>query len=122
MIKEIPLQPTDFNFEKAPYEKSNRLLKSERNRQAYEEAKEDLFNLIQPVVGWNIFQIDCFKNGKVVLTDGTEIGGGPVVSVIKGAVEIVLAICSIGQNVEEKTREYMKSKQMFKGVILDSLA
>ena len=58
MIKEIPLQPADFNFEKTPYEKSNRLLKSERNRQAYEEAKEDLFSLIKPVVGWNIFQIE----------------------------------------------------------------
>ena len=79
MIKEFPLQPADFNFEKTPYEKSNRLLKSERNRQAYEEAKEDLFSLIKPVVGWNIFQIDCFENEKVILIDGTEIGGGPVV-------------------------------------------
>lgn len=122
MIKEFQLQPTDFNFKKTPYEKSKRLLKSERNRVAYEEAKEDLFNLIKPVVGWNVFQIDCFKNEKVKLIDGTEIGGGPVVQVIKGAVEIILAICSIGPAVEERTREYMKSKKMFKGVILDSLA
>ena len=122
MIKEFQLQPDDFNFEKAPYEKSKRLLKSERNRQTYEEAKGDLFRLIKPVVGWNIFQIDSFKDGKVILTDGTKIGGGPVVPVIKGAVEIILGICSIGPAVEEQTREYMKNKNMFKGVILDSLA
>ena len=99
-----------------------RILKSKRNQKAYNDANEDLSKLLKPKVCWKRFKINGFTEEKIILENGIKIGGGPVVSIIKGAHELICAVITIGQELECLVKKYMKDSEMFKGIILDGLS
>ena len=122
MIKEFSITPNVEEFLRVGGKKLQKILKSQRNQASFNVAVEDIKSLVNPKVGWKRVPIKKIENGIVYLRNGLKIGGGPVSKVIKGAVEIVLAICTIGDLPEQKTREYMSGGKMFQSIILDSLS
>jgi len=101
---------------------AERVLKSPRNMAIVEAAKKELAELARPAAAWATFNIAGFEHDKVVLENGTRIGGGSVVKVICGATELVAGVCTIGPGMERKAKEYMTAGEAFHGIVLDLLA
>jgi len=122
MIREFTIEPNAEDIKKIGGKKIQRILKSQRNKDAFDTAVQDIKSLANPKVGWKRVGVKKIENGVVLLNNDLKIGGGPVSKVIKGATEIILAICTIGDLPEKRTRDYMNSGKMFQGIILDSLS
>lgn len=123
MIKaDFSVKPTEQEMLKILGKSSGRILGAEQNRRAFEEAGKELIELVKPVALWNKFPVRQFTHDRVVLENGVKIGGGPVVTVVCGAEELILAICSIGSDVETKAKKYMKNGDVMKGIFLDTMA
>ena len=123
MIKDdFVLHADDGELAKLLGNNSEQILSSDRNRQEFEQARRDFFTMAKPIVGWNRFPVKEFIHDRVMLENNTLIGGGPVVSVTAGAQELVLAICTVGPEIETRSRDYMKNGNMFMGYVLDSMA
>lgn len=121
MIKtDFHIEPDDEEFKKVAGPKIERILKSERNRKAYEAAKADLLDAVTPKAAWNCFKIKDVNNGKVVLEDNTEIGSEYVQETIRGAHYLLVVVITIGDEVECRAKKYMKNGKMFHGILLDS--
>ena len=54
-------------------------------RADWEAALAEARELVQPAAAWDAFPIREFRHERLVLADGTKIGGGPVASVVAGA-------------------------------------
>jgi hypothetical protein len=120
--RNFKIDPKDEEIKKVVGSKLDRMLKSERNRLAYEEAKKDVVRLVKPAVGWNTFKIKAFEDDQVVLENGIKIGGGPVTKIVKGAEELLVALITIGQDLECQVKKYMTNDKMFQGILLDGFA
>ncbi len=77
--------------------------------------------LIDPVAAWDYFPIKEVLHERLVLENGTKIGGGPVVSVVGGAEELAVAVCSIGSALDERVTDYKQARDLLKAMMLDEL-
>ncbi len=98
------------------------LLRQPSRQAAFAEALAEVKRVSEPVVAWDRFPIQKMQHEKIVLANGVKIGGGPVVPVTGGAEELVVAVCTIGREADERIRFYQQNKEMFKGLLLDELA
>ena len=57
-----------------------------------------------------------------MLDGGVRIGGGPVVSVVGGAEELILALCTVGQAADRLIGEAQKGRRLFEALVLSDLA
>ena len=51
-----------------------------------------------------------------------RIGGGPVVSVVGGAEELIVAVCTVGPAADRLVKEAQQERQLFKAMLLSDLA
>lgn len=116
------IQPNDDEIKLIVGNKLDRILKTERNLLAYENAKKEVVELAKPLVGWNRFKITHLETDKIVLYNGIKIGGGPVVEYLKGAEELLVVLITIGQDVECRVKYHMNNNGMFQGILLDGFA
>jgi hypothetical protein len=77
--------------------------------------------LISPIASYELFPIEALAHSRVRLAGGTTIGGGAVVSVIAGAEQLVVALCTIGHALELRAREHRAAGRYFEMLILDDL-
>ncbi len=101
---------------------AERVLKSQRNLAIVEAAKKELAELARPAAAWAAFPVAGLEHDKVILSNGTRIGGGPVTKVVCGAAELVVGVCTIGPGMERKVKECMAAGESFHGIVLDLLA
>lgn len=120
--KDFQLLPIDEEIKLIIGNKHDRILKSDRNLQVYENAKKEVTQLAKPLVGWNRFKIKRVEVDKVVLDNDVQIGGGPVVDYIKGSDELLVALITIGQDVECRVKHHMNNNAMLQGILLDGFA
>ncbi|MFX0099689.1 MAG: hypothetical protein ACFFCS_08910 [Candidatus Hodarchaeota archaeon] len=120
--KDFEIKPDDKAFKRLLGKRAERIMKSKRSLDMYEEAKEDLANLVKPAVGWNIFEIHAFSDDNITLKEGKKLGTGFFVKAIANASHLLVAVCTIGPDVEKKAKEYMNNNDTFKGYLLDSMA
>lgn len=78
--------------------------------------------LVEPAACWETFPVREIRHGKVVLGNGTVIGGGPVAAVVGGADELVVAVCTVGSRISERIEAYSREKGLFRGMMLSDLA
>ncbi|MBD3350184.1 MAG: hypothetical protein GF364_01705 [Candidatus Lokiarchaeota archaeon] len=122
MIKtDFKITPSDDECRQIIGKKFDRIMKSDRNRKLYEKAKKEIVTVVKPAVGWERFKIEEIHYNKILLENGVKIGGGPVSSVVQGAEELIIALCTIGQDLECKVKKYMQNNKMFLGIIMDGL-
>ena len=99
-----------------------RLLEKPNIQAQFEMILDQDSKFCKPVACYDMFAIERFLHDKIELADGTRIGGGPVVNVVAGADELVVAVCSVGPLVDERIKFYSSQKERFKMMILDELA
>jgi hypothetical protein len=89
---------------------------------AFQIALEEVNFLIHPAVIWDSFRIEKTLHNHFLLEGGTKIGGGPVVPVIGGATELILAVCTIGSQVEEAIHLHTQNNEPLEAVFLDEMS
>ncbi len=99
-----------------------RLLKNPGKLDTFQAALKEIEESIEPVACWDRFPIQKFLHDKLVLANGVRIGGGPVVSVVGGAEELIVAVCSVGSAVDRLIEEAQQARQLFKALVLNDMA
>jgi hypothetical protein len=99
-----------------------RLLKNPGKLDTFQAALKEIEESIEPVACWDRFPIHKFLHDKLVLANGVRIGGGPVVSVVGGAEELIVAVCSVGSAVDRLIEEAQQARQLFKALVLNDMA
>ena len=99
-----------------------RLLQNPAKLDIFQKALKDIKEAIEPAACWDRFPIRKFLHDRLVLDDGLRIGGGPVISVVGGAEELIVALCTVGQTVDRLIGEAQKRKQLFEALVLSDLA
>jgi hypothetical protein len=99
-----------------------RLLNNPGRLDTYREAVSQIKKVIRPAACWERFAVKKMLHEKVVLADGTRIGGGPVVTVVGGAEALIAAVCTVGFGADRLIEEAQKGRQLFKAMLLSDLA
>jgi hypothetical protein len=99
-----------------------RLLQNPAKVDLFQAALKEITEAIEPAACWDRFPIRKFLHDKLVLENGVRIGGGPVVPVVGGAEELIVAVCTIGRAADRLIEDTQKSRQLFKALVLNDLA
>jgi hypothetical protein len=99
-----------------------RLLNNPSRLATYREAVAQVKQVMRPAACWERFPVKKILHQKVVLADGTRIGGGPVVRVVGGAEKLIVAVCTIGLGADRLIEQAQKERQLFKAMLLNDLA
>ncbi len=102
-------------------ESFTRLLQTPARLNTFREAMAEVEQQLEPAACWDHFPIQKILHDKLVLATGSRIGGGPVVAVIGGASELIVAICTIGPAVDGLVEMAQKQRQHFRMMILHDL-
>jgi len=100
----------------------SRLLEKPKIARIFDEILNKLPHLYEPQLIWDIFPVKNIIGNSFLLENGTVIGGGPVVHVMKEASEIILGMCTVGIKFDMQIDEYRQSGNNLAVVILDSIA
>lgn len=123
MIKtDFTIQPSDKELKHVLGKRADRLMKSNQNVAKYEGAKEDLVNLVKPAAGWKILEIKVFSSDSIMLDGEKLLGTSHFLKAIENASHLLIAVCTIGEAVEKRAKEYMNNNNTFKGFLLDGMA
>jgi hypothetical protein len=98
-----------------------RLLARPNIRADWEAALADAYALIEPAAVWDTFPIREFRHERLTLANGTRIGGGPVASVVAGATDLVVGLCTVGGAISQRISEQLRSDQRLRALFLDDL-
>jgi hypothetical protein len=99
-----------------------RLLQRPSQQAAFQEMLQEIKEIIRPAAVWDRFPIKALKHEQVVLANGVKLGGGPVVPVIGGAEDLVVAVCTIGPEADRRIAAQQQAKDLFRALLLDELA
>jgi hypothetical protein len=116
-----------ISFDEAEYmalmgDSFGRLLKNPGKLDTFQAALKEIEESIEPVACWDRFPIQKFLHDKLVLANGVRIGGGPVVSVVGGAEELIVSVCTVGSAVDRLIQEAQRARQLFKALVLNDMA
>lgn len=111
----------EANYIAMQAESFGKLLANPQRLSTFRQAIVDVERLIQPAACWDFFPITKILHEKLVLADGTRLGGGPVVEVMAGAAELIVAVCTIGAAVDRLIDVAQKERQLFQAMILHEL-
>jgi len=89
--------------------------------EAFDATFAELPELFEPAVAWDAFPVREMRHEKVILEDGRRIGNGPVTTVMGGAEELAIAVCTVGPRVIRRIAE-IKERDPVQGLLLDQLA
>lgn len=97
-------------------------MKDTKNKNVFPEVREQFYQVVDPFVVWNTYKIKDYIHDSVILENMKKMGNGPFNEVIAGASEVVVAICTVGKKLEERSRELRRGGSVLKGIFLDGLA
>ena len=98
------------------------VLKNPSRMQTFRDALAEMSTVIQPAACWDVFPIEKFLHEKLVLANGTKLGGGPVTTVLGGAEQLIVAICTVGPGADRLIDIAQKQRSYFKAMILHDIA
>lgn len=78
-------------------------------------------DLVKPVAYVGFFTVKGFKKQRLELENGLALTGGLIAHFLGEAQEIAILVCTIGQALEERTKEYFTKGNPARGYILDTL-
>jgi hypothetical protein len=102
-------------------ESFRQLLDNPGLQRAFREALGEAQAVVEPRAGWERFPIREIRHDRLVVADGVKIGGGPVVPVVGGASELVVAVCTIGARADELVTAAQKAREYFKAMVLHEM-
>ena len=98
-----------------------RVLRRPGMAEAFDETFCEAAGLVEPVVAWDRFPVREMRHEKVILTDGRRIGNGPVTTVMGGAEQVAIGVCTIGPRLPERVREHKDAGDAMRSMLLDQL-
>lgn len=121
------LRDFELSFDEQAYvelhgERFARLIARPGIRERFESVLAEAPSVFEPAACYDSFPIAEYLHERVRLANGARIGGGPVVEVVHGAEEIVVAVCTVGPAVDDRLAEYRDADEGFQMVVLDELA
>lgn len=102
-------------------ESFRQLLDNPGLQRAFREALAEVQAVVEPRAGWDRFPIREIRHDRLVVADGIKIGGGPVVSVMGRASELVVAVCTIGDGADRVVSTAQKAREFFKAMVLHEM-
>jgi hypothetical protein len=99
-----------------------RVLNTPKLLTVFQEELVEAQQLVEPAACWDAVPVREIRHEKVVLANGAKIGGGPVAAVFGGADDLVVAVCTVGARISERTDFYTRGKDLFRGMVLSDLA
>lgn len=87
----------------------------------WEAALADAHALVRPAAIWEAFAIQELRHERLVLADGTKIGGGPVASVVAGSSHLVVGVCTVGPEISQRISEHQRHGHRLRAMFLDDL-
>lgn len=82
---------------------------------------EEMATIAAPAACYRSYPIERFLHERLELAGGTRIGSGPVTTVVGGAEELYVALCTIGTAVDERVRSYQADGRHFEMLIFDEI-
>jgi len=82
---------------------------------------EDMEAVAAPVACYGAYPIERILHERLQLVGGTRIGCGPLTSVIAGAEELYVAVCTLGGALDERIRAYRDADRYLEMLLLDEL-
>ncbi|OFW72506.1 MAG: hypothetical protein A2Y55_12980 [Actinobacteria bacterium RBG_16_68_12] len=82
---------------------------------------EDMEAVAAPAACYEAYPIERILHDRLELAGGTRIGCGPLTSVIAGAEELYVAVCTLGGALDERVRTYREGGRYLEMLLLDEL-
>ena len=98
-----------------------RVLRRPGMAEAFDETFREAAELVEPAVAWDCFPVREMRHEQVILADGRRIGNGPVTTVMGGAEQLAIGVCTIGPKIPERSHEYRDRGEAVRGMLLDQL-
>jgi hypothetical protein len=90
-------------------------------RRRFDAALSDLEQVAAPAACYEVHPIERVLHERLELAGGTRIGGGPLTSVVGGADELYVAVCTLGAPLDERIREHREEGRYLEMLLLDEL-
>jgi len=98
-----------------------RLLQDPKRRTAWHTALAEARQLVQPAAIWDCFAVQAIVHEKLVLANGRRFGSGPLTTVVGGASELVVGVCTAGKAISDRISAYQQDRRLFEAMMLSEL-
>jgi hypothetical protein len=109
-------------IERLEGESFRRILARPSGREDWNAALADARALAQPAAAWEIHPVTRVLHEAVEVAGGAQFGGGPLATVVGGATELIVGVCTVGPAISARVRELQAARQMMRGLLLDDLS
>ena len=75
-----------------------------------------------PQLVWDRFTIKDISRDSFELVNGHNIGGGPVIQVMKEATSVILGMCTIGMAMDQRIDKFNHDGDLMSAILLDGVA
>ena len=82
---------------------------------------DEVSEIVEPAGCYRAYRIEALMHERLHLAGGARIGAGPVASVVAGAEELYVALCTVGPALDERVREYRARGRHFEMQLLDEI-
>ena len=82
---------------------------------------DELTAVVAPAACYESYPIERILHERLELAGGTRIGCGQLTSVVAGAEELYVAVCTLGPEVDERIRTYRAGSRYVEMLLLDEL-
>lgn len=90
-------------------------------RRRLDSAIDDLQAVAVPAACYGAYRIERVLHERLELAGGVRIGCGPLTSLVAGAEELVVAVCTLGPALDERIRAYREAGRYVEMLLLDEL-
>lgn len=90
-------------------------------RRRYELALEDLERVAEPAASYEVYEIESLLHERLQLVGGVKIGCAAVATIVAGAEELYVGVCTLGAALDERIREHRERGDYLEMLLLDEL-
>lgn len=98
-----------------------RVLRRPGMAEVFDATFREAADLVEPAVAWDYFPVQEMRHEQVIVAGGRRIGNGPVTTVMGGADQLAIGVCTIGPQIPERSHEYRDRGEAVRGMLLDQL-
>ena len=116
-----PVRVDQAEFMKEYGHTYTRVLRRPGMAEIFDETFGAVSALVEPAVAWDTFPVQEMRHEKVILANGKRIGNGPVTTVMGGAEQLTIGVCTIGPKITERSHAYRDRGEAVRSMLLDQL-
>lgn len=81
----------------------------------------DYLHLLEPAIAYELYPISEARHAQLCLGGGAVLRGGLLPSLLASALELAIAICTIGPRLEEKVADYFAQNELLRAILLSGI-